>query len=762
MKKNLLIIMLLVICLGVMPGEAFALERTMEEAKSDAYTIQITDNRAVFTFADINYDNRNLISPIDTKSYIFSIPPNWNLIQGSEIELQYDVLFSGLDLNKVVNGNLYGGSLQVSFNDIVIATVPFEGTGTYTTRVQIPVEALKSAREDGRYLLTITLEGQLSCNYDVLALITIKSTSLFDLYFEQTSPKLDLSDLPAPFYLESSFVQDSVLVVVPDSPSLLELQGAINLMAGFGSIVEGPYDIKLVNADAVTDVDLATKHLVFVGKPSSINLLANINFPHPVSGDGFLGIDNDASEDGVLQLAISPWNPYKAVMLVSGITDEAVLKAAQAASSGEVITYSDPAVVFVSEVQTLSGDLPSVEDFSLKSLGYLSETYRRYDSSGAYLFYLSKDQILTRDGYVELIYYHSGMPTYDTSSFGVRLNGFDIADIGFKEETQQITTLQIKIPPGILRYGENVFEVNFSFLSLASCDDSGIREPWLTVSEETNFHIPKAEAGIPVQSLLQDLTFYPELFQLRSDLGDTAFIVSKGEPEGWSIAGQMAYVFGVNNTPIMPNLAVAYSDDVSTEIRENYSIISVGRASTSPFLVEINDSLPAPFDISTDTANERQLQIIYRIPAGVDVGYLEILPSPFNQNHTLLVVSGNSAAGLSHASTVLSNTDFESQLAGVFAVTNGIQLATGRASSKFSIVGDAVPSAEMLVATPMASEGISVNPIGPPPWFIYVLGVSVIVLIAVVVIVIKALLDRRRLELIKERQSANEDPSESL
>ncbi len=72
-------------------------------------------------------------------------------------------------------------------------------------------------------------------------------------------------------------------------------------------------------------------------------------------------------------MAVSPWNLNKAIMLVSGTAVTAVLKAGQAVSAGTLITYGDPDLVFVAEIQTLAGDLPVVENFSLKSLGYTRE-----------------------------------------------------------------------------------------------------------------------------------------------------------------------------------------------------------------------------------------------------------------------------------------------------------------------------------------------------------------------------------------------------
>lgn len=725
--------------------------------------INITDDRAVFSFEDLRYDDRSLVSPIDVKAYVFSVPPNWKLVAGGEIELQYDVFLSGADLSRITGGgNPYGGNLIVNLNGVVIGTIPFNEPGTFKTRLQIPIEALTPSLEDGRHLLTISLDAQLSCTYDIYALVTIKSTSLFDLPFEVSSPKLDLANLPAPFYLESSFVPDSVLVIVPDNPDVLELQAAMNVMAGFGSAIEGDYDIRLVNVGSLTELDLAQHHLIFVGMPAGFSLLSGVNFQLPIANGKLVNLPQDASDDGVLQMALSPWNSNKALMLVTGTSGAAVLKAGLAVSSNSVVTYGDPLLVYVSDVQKLTDNLPIVERFSLKSLGYARESFGRFDSSADYVFYVSKDQVLTRDGYVEVVYYHSSLPTYDGTSFSLRLNGEEISTIGFKEETQQVTTLQIKIPPGILRFGENTLEVRTGFLTIPSCDDSGFREPWLTISDETNFYIPAAKGGLPVPELLKDFKFFPELFTTQSDLGDTAFVLSKSDPVAWGIAGDLSYEFGATITPSISNLLVAYADDVPQQVKEQYSIIAIGRASASPFVMEINENLPAPFDFMTDTASERQMQIIYRIPPGVNVGYLELLPSPFNNEKAVMVVSGNSDVGMGYSAKALLMSDLQSKLAGVFVVTNGTQIATGtNALGQFSIVGTGVPDAEMVVTTPIPGSVTQNGAVAPPMWFVPALVASGVIILIVIAFVIKTVIDRRRLSMIKELKSTADGNTDS-
>ena len=110
-------------------------------------------------------------------------------------------------------------------------------------------------RQDGRHQLTISLDAQFSCLYNIRALVVIKPTSTFKLPFEVSSPELNLSRLPAPFHLRNALLPDRTLVVVPNDPDVKELKAALNLMSGFGSIVGETFDFGLVTAGELTKDD---------------------------------------------------------------------------------------------------------------------------------------------------------------------------------------------------------------------------------------------------------------------------------------------------------------------------------------------------------------------------------------------------------------------------------------------------------------------------------------------------------------------------
>ena len=741
-------IIALVALFGMMLGSplnVFAHRSSETGNPEQAAFIQIGANEATVTFADLGFRETSLVSPFDSTRVLFSIPANWRLTPGGELQLDYDVNLSGADAGLFSDQNPYGGTLLVTFNGQVVTTISLKDLGTQSLKFPLPANGLTSIRQDGRHELTISLAAQFSCLYNIRAVVVIKPTSKLKLPFEVSAPELNLSRLPAPFHLRNALVPDSTVLVVPNNPDIKELQAALNVMSGFGSLVGENFDFRLVTVDELTDELRTASNLIFVGRPDELDPLNDVKFSLAVENKKFVNLPAESESDGVIEMAGSPWNDSKVILLVSGNAVDAVVKSAQALSSGSILTYENPALAYVADVQPLADTLPVIEDFTLQSLGYKNETLSGIGlNSVQYLFNASKEQIYSKDAYIDLTYYHSGLLDYGYSSFSVELNNEVIASTAFSKDTQQLSTLQVKFPPGLLRFGENRLTVSARMLATTSCDTSGFSDPWLTISDQSKIHLPATTSPSSGTPPMLDLKFFPNLFLTHSDLGDLAFVFPKSAPSTWKIAGQLAYELGRISNPLISNLKAVYAEDIPQQVLNQNSLIVIGRSSTLPLLSQINDQLPAPFDIASDTASESNMQVVYRIPKGMNVGYLELLDSPFNAEKPLLVLAGNSEEGLVMASNALLVNELRNQLTGVFAVTNGTQIATGNASSAFSAVGTLVPPQAAVVTTPMPATSRGPATLTPPGWLLPVLGVSGIAILLILIWVIISAFSGRR------------------
>ena len=114
--------------------------------------------------------------------------------------------------------------------------------------------------------------------------------------------------------------------------------------------------------------------------------------------------DHGVSEaSGVLQLAVSPWSPRHAAVVVTGLTDEALLKAAQALSASSRFPGMTGPYAIIQAVQPLETDKEMAEDITLAALGYDDSVVKDVAADAMqYWFEVPSGWALTRESYVAL------------------------------------------------------------------------------------------------------------------------------------------------------------------------------------------------------------------------------------------------------------------------------------------------------------------------------------------------------------------------
>ncbi|MCB0120244.1 MAG: cellulose biosynthesis cyclic di-GMP-binding regulatory protein BcsB, partial [Anaerolineales bacterium] len=126
--------------------------------------------------------------------------------------------------------------------------------------------------------------------------------------------------------------------------------------------------------------------------------------------------------------------------------------------------------------------------------------------------------------------------------------------------------------------------------------------------------------------------------------------------------------------------------------------------------------------------------ITYRASKDYDTaGYLEILPSPQNNEHVILTVLGNKQQGLDWAASALLTPSMREQLHGNFALVNDTQIYMTDKRPDVPSTQPAIPSVttEEISVTPAASTP-SVN----PPLNLWQISTIVLVFIVVVLFVL--------------------------
>ena len=142
-------------------------------------------------------------------------------------------------------------------------------------------------------------------------------------------------------------------------------------------------------------------------------ILQKLTLPAPLVNNNFsaAGMQTD---DGLLQMAISPWNDGRASLVVSGNSDAGVVKAAQALSAGEIQTGLDPNLAIVAEVvpprfdanpgQSNLGLTPQ-DTHTFSELGYETMTITGEGRGSVNLeFYIPPGFVAGEDSYIDLTF----------------------------------------------------------------------------------------------------------------------------------------------------------------------------------------------------------------------------------------------------------------------------------------------------------------------------------------------------------------------
>ena len=705
----------------------------------DLPTVQSGDE---IYFNLLDYTEEVLYGPFDTFTYTFSLPANWEITQAGEVRLAIKIFTVGenavgatadsaADTLAAQLENTIDGSLQVFFNDQVLDTILLEQSGERVVTIPIPLETIEALEPGRDHQLIVELDAGGSCDeFDLRTRVAIHPYSLFNFPHTINTPTTDLALLPRPIF-QNSFLPDQALLIFPDNPSISELQAAFTVASGFGTLTGGRLELALRSNSQVTPDELGQNHLIFVGKPASLSLLGSVAFPVE-PGESALGSQGAQTGDGIIEMAVSPWNSNYVALLATGIDDMGVLKAAAAVSSGQILTGDQENFVIVANIAPAAANIEQRLDQTFADLGYADRKLWRVGYSVTeYEFYLPPGQVLDNNAYLDLLFSHSKLMNYDLSGMVVTMNGKDIGSIKFNDDNADYNQIRINIPPTTTYPGYNKVRVSAELIPQDYCIDPRLGSTWVRIWPESTLHIPTSPQVVSTAQSF-GLDTYPAPYSLHPLLSSTALIVPAGDPAAWEVAAKVAFDLGNQADPAITDLSAAFADSVPDEILGGRNLILVGLPSSLALLSEVNSALPAPLDMNSNTITKNVLEVDYRIPTGSSVGYLEIITSPWNADHVLLAVLGSNVTGLQLAGDALSNPELRTGLAGNFSIVVNDQIlsADTREIAAYEVpqAGDA---AEETALTDLMPE----TPVqGRAPWILPTMaGVLVLILIVIAI-----------------------------
>jgi hypothetical protein len=712
-------------------------------------------NEAVIRFDMLGESDALLRGPYGTQTIRFGLPANWAFEDGAALQLIMTANLITDASQTVAEGQFIGATLTVSFDKEAVATVPILAGSNVAYDIPIPATVLDSPFSDGRHELELFLDAGNDCNDTTRQTsVVISSSSHFTIPFAEQEPVIDLTSLPRPIFQRDSIFPVDVALVVPDSPTAGELQAAMTVASSFGRMSGGEMSVELFPMGAVTPELRTNSQLIFVGKSSTLSLLQGASLPSPLQGNTFAA-PGMQEEDGILQMAISPWNTGRAVLVVGGNTDAGVIKAAQALSNENIQTVGDRSLALVANVAppTLGGQPNATIPQEMRTFSDLGTGILTMNGVGRsesiVRFNMPPGFVATGDAYLDLMFNHSGLLDFNRSGLTVFLNGNLIGSVLLSQQTASTTTQRIKIPVSSLETNMNELRFEVDLAPLSQCSFLDTSNLWLSILPESILNLPLSPATADAVSL-GDLGSYPFPFTSEPTLSNLAFVLPKNDPASWNAAAQVALQLGRQAAGALFSPGVAFDGEIPDEIRTSRNLIVVGLPSEMQIFQELNDSLPAPFEEGSNVAVLQGQQVAYRFPAESDLGFLELLASPWNSEHVILAIVGTTPEGVRQASAALTNPLLRSRLKGNFVLVNDQSLSvadtrTGLGLASVSAQGNA--SAQI----PTTSEETAVEPepttvfsTSSVSWIPMVVGG---LLVAILVVIIIAALTRRRVML---------------
>ena len=197
--------------------------------------------------------------------------------------------------------------------------------------------------------------------------------------------------------------------------------------------------------------------------------------------------------------------------------------------------------------------------------------------------------------------------------------------------------------------------------------------PNLAIIKETRIH------SAPIVSVENesDLSLSNPFVSFVSDptLSSTAFVLPRDDVQSWGRAIQLAGRLGAEARGPAVNLTAFYGDELPNDVLSSFSILAIGRASSHPYLAQLGDAMPVPFEKGKDVPVDTGLDIVYRMSKDYDsAGYLEIFASPENQDKMILTVLGDDVIGIQWAVNALLDPSISAQLSGDFALVDAYRV----------------------------------------------------------------------------------------
>lgn len=530
------------------------------------------------------------------------------------------------------------------------------------------------------------------------------------------SVNLTLVD-PLPAYVEfmdcsPECSEDDGAKIIRWSGNLLEPDETINLSLRLratdlltGTTFENT--VTLVEADlGPVNADTLTSQVVTAssnGQPQ---------FSVAGESDYFFAYDGRAvaEGDGVIQEILSPWSANRAILVVTGLSDEAVRKASQAMSSEARFPGMNGAIALVRDAlppSEIEDATPRAVETTFEDLGYQDEVIRGASLQQVdYFFQIPFVGRLADEAAMDLYFSHSEVIDFRDSGLTVVLNDDPVVSVALNDETASDGHIQIALADANVRMGRVnrlSIRVDMSLGGVCANPDSG--QVWLLIKRKSKIFLPHDENA----ALTFDLDYFPYPFDTNRALTDLLFAMPDAPAvDEWEATLRLAADLGDSAAGRTMLPVAMLGSDLPSERLRNYHIIAVGRPTRNGLIQHVNAQLPQSFLPDSDEIEQRLDNVVFRLPSGFDLGYLQLIPSPWNETRAFLAITGTTDESVQWAMRILKDSPWV--LEGDLVLVQGDAVKTIDTRKLTSKGVAAVAATAVPEMTPFATPTATITP----------------------------------------------------
>jgi len=686
----------------------------------------------VVTWADLGYTTDDTVQGIlSQRHYTVNWPESWLPVAGNTVTVK----FSHSDALERYS------SMAVDWNGTRLGSVLLEAGNIESSQLtlEIPEDQIQAGYND------LSLEFYMGIHEDICEdpdnpaiWATVHSASFFKFAYDIQPPLVDLGMYPLPVLETGSLAKNHLTFVLPDTPSVAELNSLALVSAKLGELTSWDMTSEVITASQAAGQSLQGD-VMWIAQSDRLQPLTAGSFPFYNSGQGaFMDLQGQPLPEtsGIIWEEISPDDPLAARFLVTGKSDDALLAAARSLASE--VTYRRMrgqlgVVESVPEALPETG-LDASRQFTLEDLNYTDQTSRgtRIQTVNFVIPLPSAWRVLT-EAVVDLHFAHSELLHPERSSLTLSVNGTPVGSTLLTVENSKDGHASFRIPARMLKLGKNRLSVSTNMELLDGyvvenrCTDEYTAEAWVVVYADSQITLPGGATQVSL-----DLINYPFGFIGSSNLSDMAFIVPDQADISITRAVEMVsfrlgqYSEGLTISPLVTD--ASHQEEISS--RAPHQIL-VGLPTENAAINRLNDQLPLPFQSGSNLPQPSD-KVARVLNAPASVGYVEAALT--DSGDSRLVVTGSNAEGMQWAASAVSDPTLIRDLKGDLAILDAPESITVHSIRQpVKVVAE--------TAVPAAQKGINKT---TPTWVIWVAGAVLLISLLVLMIFVGVEISKRR------------------